>query len=80
MKNNLRNVRWGAPLHTLSKLYDVPVGFVNSSLILRLCIALLASPKFGCCSMSDDLSCSCKFTLIPFAVWAVAQFPAKGLT
>ena len=27
-------------------------------------------PKGGCCSISDDLSCSCKFTLIPFAVWS----------
>ena len=26
--------------------------------ILRLCIALLRSPKGGCCSISDDLSCS----------------------
>ena len=30
----------GAPLHTLSKLYDVPVGFVTPP-ILRMCIALL---------------------------------------
>ena len=30
----------GAPLHTLSKLYDVPVGFVTPP--LRLCIALFA--------------------------------------
>ena len=26
--------------------------------ILRLCIAYLRSPKGGCCSISDDLSCS----------------------
>ena len=31
----------GAPLHTLSKLYDVPVGFVSSPL-LRQCIASFA--------------------------------------
>ena len=30
---------------------------------------ILRSPKGGCCSISDDLS-SCKFTLIPFAVWS----------
>ena len=26
--------------------------------ILRMCIALLRSPKGGCCWISDDLSCS----------------------
>ena len=31
----------GAPLHTLSKLYDVPVGFVTRP-ILRQCIATFA--------------------------------------
>ena len=31
----------GPALHTLSKLYDVPVGVVTPS-ILRLCIALFA--------------------------------------
>ena len=31
---------------------------------------ILRSPKGGCCSISDDLSCSCKFTLVPFAVWS----------
>ena len=34
----------GELLHTLSKLYDVPV----------------RSPRGGCCSISDDLPCSCK--------------------
>ena len=34
----------GSPLHTLSKLYDVPVGFVNPS-ILRLCVALFAGAE-----------------------------------
>ena len=33
-------------------------------------LLILRSPKGGCCSISDDLSCSCKFTLIPFAVWS----------
>ena len=47
-----------ASIHTLSKLHDVPVGFVSPPL-LRLCIAFLCSPKGGCCSISDDLSFSC---------------------
>ena len=29
MRNNFPKRPSGAPLHTLSKLYDVPVGFVN---------------------------------------------------
>ena len=46
-----------APLHTLSKLYDVSVGFVT--LLFSGCVLLyLRSPKGGCCSISDDLSCS----------------------
>ena len=36
MRNYFPKRPSGAPLHTLSKLYDVPVGFVTS--ILRLCI------------------------------------------
>ena len=47
----------GAPLHTLSKLYDVPVGIVPHPL-LRQCMAIFQSPKDGCCSISDDFSCS----------------------
>ena len=53
--------RVGAPLHTLSKLYNVPVGFVSPLplLILRLRIDLFAvAAKGGCCSISDDLSWS----------------------
>ena len=47
----------GAPLHTLSNLYDVPVGFVTP--LLWGCVLLnLRSPKGGCCSISDDMSCS----------------------
>ena len=34
----------GAPLHTLSKLYDVPVGFVSSPL-LRQCISICTVAK-----------------------------------
>ena len=47
----------GAPLHTLSKLYDVPVAFATP--LFWGCVLLyLRSPKGGCCSISDDLSCS----------------------
>ena len=50
----------GAPLHTctLSKLCDVPVGFVTPSLFWGCVLLYLRSPKGGCCSISDDLSCS----------------------
>ena len=43
---------------TLSKLCDVPVGFVTSLLISGNVFLYLRSSKDGCCSMSDDLSCS----------------------
>ena len=49
----------GAPLHTLSKLYDVTVGFVAPLLIWDSVLLYLRSPKGGFCSISDDLSCSC---------------------
>ena len=45
----------GAPLHTLSKLYDVPNCFFNPPPPIML---YLRSPKGDCCSISDDLSCS----------------------
>ena len=49
----------GAQLLTLSKLYDVPVGFVTPLLHVWECVLIyLRSPKGGCCSISDDLSCS----------------------
>ena len=57
MRSHFPKRRSSAPLHTLSKLYDVPVGFVSPT-ILRLCIAYLPSRKGGCCLISDDLSCS----------------------
>ena len=41
MKNYFPKRPSGAPLHTLSKLYDVPVGYVPPS-ILRLNIAYFA--------------------------------------
>ena len=45
---------------TLSKLYDVAVGFV-SPLISGSVLLHLRSPKGSCCSISDDLSCSWKW-------------------
>ena len=62
MRNYFPKRPSGAPLHTLSKLYDVPVGFVPPPHpILRLCIALFAVAEGGCCSISDDLTCSCYY-------------------
>ena len=59
MKNYFPKRPSGAPRHTLSKLNDVPVGFVNSSLIWRLWIALFAVAEgFTVAPISDDLSCS----------------------
>ena len=41
---------------------DVPVGFVTPPPpIVYLNVAFLRSPKGGCCSISDDLSCSTTF-------------------
>ena len=42
MRNYFPKRPSGAPLHTLSKLYDVPVGFVTPPPILRLNIAYFA--------------------------------------
>ena len=57
MRNCFPKSTSGAPLHTLSKLYDVPVGFV-SPFFLGSVLLNLQSPKGGCCSISDDLSWS----------------------
>ena len=43
MRNNFPKRPSGVPLHTLSKLYDVPVGFVSPH--LRQCFALFAVSK-----------------------------------
>ena len=56
MRNYFPKLTSGAPLHTLSKLYDVPVGFVSP--IWCSVLLYLRSPKGGCCSISDYLSCS----------------------
>ena len=59
MRNYFPKRPSGAPLHTLSKLYDVPVGFVTPPpLFWGWILLILRSPKGGCCSISDDLSCS----------------------
>ena len=47
----------GEPLHTLSKLYDVPVCFVIP-LFLDSVFLYLRSPKGDCCSISEYLPCS----------------------
>ena len=57
MRNYFPKRPSGAPLHTFSKLYDVPVGFVNPP-FLGCVLLYLRSPKGGCCSISDDLTCS----------------------
>ena len=60
IRNYFPKRSWGTLLHTLSKLYDVPVGFVNPPPHLWGCVLLyLQPPKGGCCSITDDLSCSC---------------------
>ena len=58
MRNYFPKRPSGAPLHTLSKLYVIPVGFVTS-LFWRYVLLYLRLPKVCCCSISDDLSCSC---------------------
>ena len=47
MRNNFPKQPLGAPLQTLSKLYDVPVGFVNPFPHLRQCNALFTVAE-GC--------------------------------
>ena len=42
MRNYFPKRTSGAPLLTLSKLYDVPVGFVFTPTLLRQCIAIFA--------------------------------------
>ena len=62
MRNYFPKRPSGAPLHTLSKLYNVPVGFVTPPpLFWGWILLILRSPKGGCCSISDDLSCPFRF-------------------
>ena len=42
MRNYFPKRTSGAPLHTLSKLYDVPVGVVTPSPLSRQCFAIFA--------------------------------------
>ena len=58
MRNNIPKRPSGAPLHTLSKLYNGSVGFIYT-LIWDRVLLHLRSPNGGCYSTSDDLSCSC---------------------
>ena len=48
----------GTSLHSLSKLYDVPVCFVTPTLIWGTVLLYLRSPKGCCCLISYDLSCN----------------------
>ena len=57
MRNYYPKRSSGEPLHIMSKLYDVPVGLVTPLLIWGCVLLSLRSPKGGCCSISDDLSC-----------------------
>ena len=61
MRNYFPKRPSGSPLHTLSKLYDVPVGFEPTPLFWGSILLILRSPKGGCCSISDDLSCSLSY-------------------
>ena len=56
MRHYFRKLSSDSPLYTLSKLYDVPVGF--APLIWGGVMLYLRSLKFGYCSISDDSSCS----------------------
>ena len=57
MRNYFPKLPSGAPLHTSSKLYDSPVGFV-APFIWGIVLLYLRLPKGGCCSISDDSFCS----------------------
>ena len=62
MRNYFPKQHSGVPLHTLSKLYDVSVGFVGNLLrYFRL-------PMGGCCSVLDDLSSSCVKSVLLYLI------------
>ena len=61
MRNYFPQRPSGAPLHTLSKLYDVPIGFVPHPLFWGRVLLYLRLPKGGCCWISDDLPCSYEY-------------------
>ena len=57
-------ISWGditSPKFRLSGVVTptVPVGYVPPPLFWGWILLILRSPKGGCCSISDDLSCSC---------------------
>ena len=58
----------GVTLHTLSKLYDVPVGCVTHPPLWGNALLYLRSPKNGWCSLSDALSCSWIKARYPFCI------------
>ena len=64
-----------APLHTLSKLYDVPVCFVVPPFIWDSVLLYLRSPKGGCCSISDD-----RLVIVNSHLFLLQSGAAKGLT
>ena len=55
MRNYFLKRPSGAPRHTLSKLHDVPVGFVTPPPYLEAMHCFKCSTKGGCCSISNDL-------------------------
>ena len=74
MRNYFPKRASGAPLHTLSKSYDVPVGFVAPSpLNWGNSLLYLRSPKGGCCSVSDDWSCFCTHPTGVLLLWHISQ-------
>ena len=68
MRNYFPKRTSGALLHTLSKLYDVHVSFV-SFLFWGSVMLDLRSPKGGCCSISDELSCSFLYQIVYHFKW-----------
>ena len=66
MRNYFPKRPSGSPLHTLSKFLNVSVGFVTLPLIRGSVLLYLQSPKGGCCSISDNLSCSFNHLTVSF--------------
>ena len=63
-------------------IWYVPVGFDPPPLFWGWILLILRSPKGGCCSISDDLSCSSKeYSFLPRAVQIELEFcdPTLGI-
>ena len=75
MRNKFPKLPSGAPLHTLSKLHDVAFGIV-SLLFWGSVLLYLRSPKGGCYSISNDLSCSVTVTVRQ--LFGIVHFPPFG--